>query len=158
MSTEDAQKMNEQSAGPTIQQKIHGKVEEVAGKAQVAHAKRTGDLIEGMEGAAKELHGRVEHTLAVSVEEAIGQSEREGAAGVIEGQRHRIRGAAEETVGRAEAKLGQQFHKPEQEQEGIARQVAGGIEKSAGEVEEEASKGAFQEALREDAEYMKPTR
>lgn len=156
MSTEETKNTQGRSAGPSFQQKVHGKVEEIEGKAQLAHAKRTGDLGEGLEGAAKQLHGKIEHTLGVVVEEAIGQSEREGAAGVLEGHRHQVHGAMEEAAGKAQADLGRRLQKPEQEQEGIARQVAGQIEKGIGKIQQEAAKEEFHDALRDDAEYMKP--
>lgn len=88
--------------------------------------------------------------------DVIGTTERVGAEGVADGQKHRLNGAMEEMAGKAEAGLGKMFGKPEQEAKGLGKEAAGTVEKAAGGVEEDASKPVFRDGLRADAEYMKP--
>ena len=88
--------------------------------------------------------------------DVIGTTERVGAEGVADGQKHRLNGTMEEITGEAEAGLGKMFHKPEQEAAGYGREASGDVQKAAGSMEENASKPVFRDGFKADAEYMKP--
>ncbi len=88
--------------------------------------------------------------------DVIGATERAGADGVADGQKHRMHGGLDVVAGKAEAGLGKMMGKPEQEAKGLGKEMAGDVEKAAGSVEEDASKQTFRDGFKADTEYMKP--
>ncbi len=155
-SNQTKQSKAQAGSAPKFRDKVQGKIEEIKGKVEASSGDRHGDLIEEFEGVGKQLAGKLRQDISNDTAALIAARERESAKAVLEGQKHRIKGAVAEASGKAQAQFGRVMKKPEQEAKGEVKELAGHIEKVAGHIHEDVAKDALHRAVHADSEYMKP--